>query len=1101
MSKTYHKQENKKLDLIVLPKNKFQKNTNNFSPNNRYQNLPIKKGNFNQDNFYNPLIYESFNKKGNNVDPSYSGNNIVVINNSDINLYQNLKNGKSKEKIFLNQSGNTNIEIIPKNQIYPNTSENMGNFNLTKVIQSKSKTIFSPSTESSSRWNNIGFKEVRYKNNLGMFSYDQINRNIFRSHNKILGNEFPSEIRRQNIGILNDHIFSSYNPNYNSKYYSTNYSSTIYGQNQSPIYDKFNNSKQNKNKVYKNLLMNKNAFGKELLNSYTTYSNSNNYKTPDYINPINISKRYGKTSRVGLNNKNYLPKNNPGISYNKNMISDDRRKIAPRETDYDYDINKNNKKVNVNRKTFLKYNDIDDINNKQYTTYKLYKQYNKNKNMKNRPLNSFENNNLKSYKNPNENISKKIPSEKYINSVRKIQSIWKGVYVRDLMKYYWCLSQFKDLLDLVMMNHAKKNFFNYIKLIQNRKEKLVKLSGNNLTNNNNINNKNKIKANDYELLKNNLSKKEEDYNKLMKDYNTVRKKCDELKKLNKEIKVKNTKDKNIDKPKAFVIDKNNNNFEIINNIKKLKKFFNIKKEQNDEINIISNENHENQENNENNVNKDIKLRGKRPNNNIKNYIDYVNNFKSKLNVINNEQLIIKPVDSKEENNCIKEKKPIEYEISNYNLSLLNKKMNKIDIPKINKIYHGEQINLINNNDKNKVKTILDNELINKSNNNENISSSSAKDIKDKDKDIGNIKPNINNNYSIEQQKNDINIINPKRQNEFDKELLSEKNDILLNIISEIPNVNKKNNIQIENNEKIIEKPLSDKNNYDLEIFENVRISYENENKKVNSELKIFNNENILFLKENKKYDKNLIMNNTNNIDFKGKIVEKCDKVTEISNDLIKLEPDNHSELIFNGVIDNNNNNNVILKETKEFQIIKKENKNPKNNYNIINEIEKADALEINPFEMRRTQNNTENIFISNADKMEFLNNKESIYNDKAKKNMMRIILPIRIKKILKEWIKSNIFKLLINNLKKISFITHILIIDKKYKNKSKKFAFEKMKDNTRIMKYKNYFMKELMKSKMKKILRDYAILNWNLSLNELSKEIIANKSLIKKESK
>ena len=64
MSKTYHTQENKKLDLIVLPKNKFQKNTNNFSPNNRYQNLPIKKGNFNQDNFYNPLIYESFNKKG-----------------------------------------------------------------------------------------------------------------------------------------------------------------------------------------------------------------------------------------------------------------------------------------------------------------------------------------------------------------------------------------------------------------------------------------------------------------------------------------------------------------------------------------------------------------------------------------------------------------------------------------------------------------------------------------------------------------------------------------------------------------------------------------------------------------------------------------------------------------------------------------------------------------------------------------------------------------------------------------------------------------------------------------------------------------------------
>ena len=1102
MSKTYHKQEQKKLGLIVLPKNKLQINTKNLSQNNRYQNIPNKNVNYNPNNFNNPLIYESFNKKGYNGDPAYSNNNILVINNSDINLYQNLKDVKSKEKILLNKSGNTNIEIIPKSQILPNSNENMGYFNLQKAIQSKSKTIFSPSTESSSKWNNIGFKEVRYKNNLGMFSYDQINRN-FRSQNKILGNIYP-ETRGQNIGIFNDNIFSSYNPNFNDRNYNINYSTNIYELSKSPIYDKYN-SKQIKNKAYRNLLMNRNAFGKELLNSYT--GNANNYKTPVHINSIGNSKGYGKTSRIGLNNKNYLSQNNPGISHNKNIISDDRRKNVPRKTDYDYDIN-NNK---MNRKTFLKYND--DINNSKSINdkkYYIYKQYNKNKIMKNRPLYNFENNNLKSYKNQNEkNNNKKIPSEKYINSVRKIQSIWRGAYVRELMTYYWCLSKFKDLLDLILMNHVKKNFFNYIRLIQNRKEKLVKLSGTNLNSNNN--NKNKA---DYELLKNNLSKKEEDYNKLKKDYNLIIKKCDELKKMSKEMEVNNIKDKNIDKPKTFVIDRNNNNFEIINNIKKLKKFFNIKKEQKDEINIISKENHENNEN------ISIKLRGKRPNkskdnlnndNNKENYIDYVNNFKSKLNVINNEQLNIEP-EKNEEKNVKKENKPVEYEISNYNLSLLNK--NKIGIPRINEIYHGEQINLINNNDNKKPTTILDNELIYKLSNNENVSSSSTKDIKDNNKE--NIKSEPNNIYSIEQQKNDINIISKKRQNQFEKELLSEKNDILLNIISEIPNEKKKSD------EKFMEKQLSDKNRNNLEIFENVRISHENENKKVNSELKIFNNESILFLKENNKYDKNLILNNTNNIDLKGKIVEKCDKVTEISNDLFKLEPDNHSELIFKGVIENNkkeknsdnifNNNNVILKEKKEFQII---NNNPshkidinksnfniaKNNYNIINEIEKADALEINPFEMRRTQNNTENIFISNADKMEFLNNKESIYNDKAKKNMMKIILPIRIKKVLKEWIKRNIFKLLINNLKKISFITHILIIDKKYKNKSRKYVFEKLKDNSKIMKYKNYFMKEFMKSKMKKILRDYVVLNWNLSLNELSKLIIANKSLIKKERK
>ena len=284
----------------------------------------------------------------------------------------------------------------------------------------------------------------------------------------------------------------------------------------------------------------------------------------------------------------------------------------------------------------------------------------------------------------------------------------------------------------------------------------------------------------------------------------------------------------------------------------------------------------------------------------------------------------------------------------------------------------------------------------------------------------------------------------------------------------------------------------------MEIFENERISFitanknenGNKNKKANSELKIFNNESILFLKDQNKYDKNLIMNNTNNIDFEGKVVEKCDKITEISNDLIKLEPDNHSEIIFSGIknIEKNSDSPNLKCDINK-------------NYNIINEVEKADALEINPFEIRRTQNNTENIFISNADKMEFLNNKESIYNDKAKKNMMKIILPIRIKKILKEWIKSNIFKLLINNLKKIAFMSHILLVDQNYKNKSKKYAFEKLKDNSRIIKYKNYFMKELMKSRMKKFVRDYIVFKWNLSLIELSKLIIANKSLIKNGNK
>ena len=128
-----------------------------------------------------------------------------------------------------------------------------------------------------------------------------------------------------------------------------------------------------------------------------------------------------------------------------------------------------------------------------------------------------------------------------------------------------------------------------------------------------------------------------------------------------------------------------------------------------------------------------------------------------------------------------------------------------------------------------------------------------------------------------------------------------------------------------------------------------------------------------------------------------------------------------------------NENKTILKKNQQFEIINKiennipviiansnENKKSKNkNYNLVNEIEKGDALEINPFEMRRTQNNNDNIFISNENKIEFLNNKESIYSDKAKKNMMRIILPIKMKSIIREKVKKMAYKYLIHNLKEM----------------------------------------------------------------------------------
>ena len=63
--------------------------------------------------------------------------------------------------------------------------------------------------------------------------------------------------------------------------------------------------------------------------------------------------------------------------------------------------------------------------------------------------------------------------------------------------------------------------------------------------------------------------------------------------------------------------------------------------------------------------------------------------------------------------------------------------------------------------------------------------------------------------------------------------------------------------------------------------------------------------------------------------------------------------------------------------------------------------------------MKRTKNNINNMFICYENNTQVLNNKDSIYLEKAKNNIMKIILPIKIKNILKERSQNLIFNLLI----------------------------------------------------------------------------------------
>ena len=142
-------------------------------------------------------------------------------------------------------------------------------------------------------------------------------------------------------------------------------------------------------------------------------------------------------------------------------------------------------------------------------------------------------------------------------------------------------------------------------------------------------------------------------------------------------------------------------------------------------------------------------------------------------------------------------------------------------------------------------------------------------------------------------------------------------------------------------------------------------------------------------------------------------------MTEITEELNGIEPNNHYELILQGKIKSTNNNNIINeKEPNEKTSLAKNdntvNKNRNINYNINNEIEKGNCLEINTIELKRTNIGSFNVVCADG-------NNNSIFTEKAKNNLIKIILPIRIKTTLKDFIHRSIFPLLINKLKKIAY--------------------------------------------------------------------------------
>ena len=1085
----YNQEERKKLIYMSPPNSKMMNKrvTVNFFSNKKDLTLSSKPTNNVSSNLYNNhIVYQSFNRNGFNgiVDPSLSGNNnILIINNSEKDS-QNLNNisPKRQKRIALyTNKRNNKLEQIQNPNIPNNDNDNKIN-SFAKSIQTNSNIIVSkenPSNKNYSKWNNVGFKEVKYKRNNGILSYEintTKNRNSYKSNQ-----EFSSSIG-QNGTLNNDNLRGSNKTNISTN--SKKYSSRFFNQSTNLV----PNNKENRILKFKNSYSNKNQ--NEVPKTYG--QESNNFNTNDKSNNNGISK-----NKVLINNLKSPKTNRNNYSnpyQNMNLNSNYKRKTEtetkkPNNEPYNGFISKRkNIYKNTTEKDSNNEQDREKTSNVNNSNSLTLRQYYKNVTQKQKsfPVNIKESNNLNYLRNRNtinyksRNIIN-MPNEEYIKNVSKVQSLWKGKYVRKLMSYYWNLSNFKDILESVIAKHVKKQFFNKIKLKKNKKDYKE------------VDDYNKIKK-DFEELKRNSIKKDKDYDKLLEKYNSIIKKFDELKKKNDEnekiISKSNIKnDKNKDNG-SKIIEINNNYFQINNNNKKTKKFDDIKQEKKEEFNIISNKNQNN----------NIKLRAQRPKKQEENHKrisliengtqldwkDYIEDL-SNLEIINSEQFLI---DHKEVNNQDNKYKSIPaYKIINFNLTLVTHK--KAQNAEFLKICQNKPFSLINNSIKSSIQSNIESVII--SNNYETSTYLSTKENKNYDK--LNLSPENQNNlnleikgiekqkdsskeYIVEQQKNNVEIFGGEKHKIFNKECLIEKNEISMNLLrqreslKEIDkNINKIEDIK-ENDEDFenyinYENEKEDKGkklNKNIEIYENERFCLINgdiSSKKIPSN----NNENLIIdNKENNSLLKNineLIICDNDKLNIEGKNTNKCDQITEITNEINIMEPDNHFQLIFNPTnnkkesSENENNkkieyeneikiessvhneneieNKAILKKSKQLEIINKienkipgiitnstENKNSKNiNYNLINEIEKGDALEINPFEMRRTQNNSDNIFISNENKIEFLNSKESIYNDKAKKNMMRIILPIKMKSIIRETVKKMVYKYLIHYLKEI----------------------------------------------------------------------------------
>ena len=573
----------------------------------------------------------------------------------------------------------------------------------------------------------------------------------------------------------------SQKPQINKEYYKfTNQPKTIVhdlNENQDIFFAKKNYVTQNVsrcNSILRNTnkIINKNYSNSNFNNfslqqgfDYNNYSTLNNYNDFGYNSPMkktytrstnNIFKSNNKFKQQLSNIKQAKEqnKNNSGFilkERNSSINYGNHYDIYPKE--YDYEDNKERmfdtinisrkpdnmkyykiKKTNINNNYPRGNKDIN-INPQENTLYENYQDLIK--------LNTF--NRISQYNNTHRNINNGTMKYSKINiypdiiqKAIKIQSAWRGTYVRILMGFYWNLSGFKNTLDNIFKNHISVYFSYFLKNLSHYKSSIKHKRKYN--NNNNY-------EKSIDEYANELKQKEEDYDNLLKNYNSLVERCTELQHLVNKNKSEEKKSRwtssykkreNDDKinPKLLDIERNKINFnentnkddhhswkklkienhnvnlEIVisrkifdiendinhsNKFDTKKQFDIIEVEQKDKFNLITpkklqkeiiikpeqEQNHEQEKiDDSNNLNLRARYKRKKKESNF----NYLDNFTSNLSITNTEQLLLEEIP--------KHKEIIPLKISKSEIIILNN--NEIEPIKNQKIFEIENIKKIKN---------------------------------------------------------------------------------------------------------------------------------------------------------------------------------------------------------------------------------------------------------------------------------------------------------------------------------------------------------------------------------------------------------------------